>query len=135
MEKRGVTDYVNMRVRRNIFPQTLHGELSRLRLTYIEGNLLLHTLPVVRYRIVHMHRVPHNIGKETHRIIMERLRARNHHVAGFLFVMPLFFRDKLSLSAAAASPLCRHHIPSSTVNDFPPFLNIVSGIHGKHIRI
>ena len=40
-------------------------------------NLLLHALPVIGYRIVHMHRIPHNICEETYGIIMELLRARD----------------------------------------------------------
>ena len=71
MEEGGEAQYIHIRMILDEFPQALHGIGMGLGLAHVESNLMLHILPVVHHRIVHMYRIPHDIGEEAHRIIME----------------------------------------------------------------
>ena len=120
MEKCSKTNHVHIRMTLQEFSQTLLGILFCLRLTDIKCDLFFHTLPVIRHRIIHMNRIPHNISQKTYRIIMKSLRRFDGHITGLLTVTPLCHRNHFS---------CR------TVNNFPPSCNIITGIHLQHIRI
>ncbi len=77
MEERGIADDVHIRMLCNEFPQTLHGIFVGFRLAHIKCDLMLEIRPAVGGGIVHMHRVPDEVGKETHGILMERHRLRS----------------------------------------------------------
>ena len=114
MEKCSKTNHIHIRMALQEFSQTFFGILFSLRLTDIKCDLFFHTLPVIRHRIIHMNRIPHNISQKTYRIIMKSLRRFDGHITGLLTVTPLCHRNHFS---------CR------TVNDFPPSLDIIMRIY------
>ena len=89
MEKCRIPKYIHMGIICNKLPQTLHGILVCLRLTYVKGNLLLKIRPSVCHRVVHMHRIPHDIRKKTHRIIMKLPCSADLYVSAFTVIRPL----------------------------------------------
>ena len=114
MEKCGIADHVNMRIVLDVFPQALHGKFLCLWLAHVKGNLLLKVCPAICHCIIHMHRVPHNVSKETYCVIMEFLCAMDCHFPCYGFVPP---------------PGRRHWLPCGTVNDFPPSCNVILVIY------
>ena len=88
VEEGGVADDVHIGVLLNEFPQPLHGEFMGFRLAHVKGDLVLEILPVVRHRVVHMHRIPDDVGQERHGIVMIRRRFRDHHAAGIPVIVP-----------------------------------------------
>ena len=114
MEKGGVTDHVHMGIVRDEFPQTLHGILMGLGLAHIKGDLLLKVGPAVGHRVVHMHRIPHDISQEADRIVVERFCPVDSHIAGLSVVSPLGCRDNLSCGA---------------VDHFPPSCDVIPVIY------
>ena len=71
VEESSEAKYVHVRMLLNEFAQALHRIFVGLGLAHVEGDLMLHVLPVIHHSVVHMYRVPHDIGEEAHRIIME----------------------------------------------------------------
>ena len=71
VEESSEAQYVHVRMLLNKFAQALHRIFVGLGLAHVEGDLMLHVLPVIHHSVVHMYRVPHDIGEEAHRIIME----------------------------------------------------------------
>ena len=114
MEEGGVTDHVHMRIVRDEFPQAPHGILMGLGLAHIKGDLLLKIGPAVGHRIVHMHRVPHDVGQEADRIVVERFCPVDSHISGLSVVSPLGCRDNLSCGA---------------VDHFPPSCDVIPVIY------
>ena len=119
MEEGGVADDVDVRMLRNELPQPLHGELVGLGLANVKGDLMLKVLPVVGHGIVHMHRIPDEVGQECHGVLMERLGLVDDHAAGFLVIVPGFRGNGL-----ACGP----------VHDFPPTLDVVPGVDLHQLR-
>lgn len=62
MEERGKTQYIYIRMLLNKPAQPYHGIGMGLGLSYVKGDLMLHILPLIDHRIVHMHRIPHDIS-------------------------------------------------------------------------
>ena len=62
MEKGGVTNHIHIRMLCAVFTEAFHGIFVGLGLSYIKGNLMLEVFPVVGNRIVHVYRVPDNVG-------------------------------------------------------------------------
>ena len=62
MEERGKTQYIYIRMLLNKPAQPYHGIGMSLGLSYVKGDLMLHILPLIDHRIVHMHRIPHDIS-------------------------------------------------------------------------
>ena len=114
MEKCSKTNHIHIRMALQEFSQTFLGVFFCLRLTDIKRDLFFHALPVVGHRIIHMHRIPHNISQKTYRIIMKSLRRFDRHIPGLLTVTPLRHRN---------------HFSRRTVNDFPPSLDIIMRIY------
>ena len=88
MEKRSVTDHVDMRIIRNKLSQPLHRIFVCLRLTYVKSDLFFKIFPAICHCIVHMYRIPHNIGKETDCIIMKCLRAVDRNISRHTVITP-----------------------------------------------
>ena len=74
---------------------------------------MLKVLPAVGNGVVHMDRVPDQVGQETGRVIVEGLRRGNHHRAAFGVVVPLLRGQGRSRGA---------------VHDLPPALDVVPGV-------
>ena len=120
MEKCRITDHVDMWIVLNIFSETLHGIFVCLWLTHIKCDLLFKVCPSVCHRIVHMYRIPHNIGKKTYCIIMKCLCTVDCHIPTLAVIAPL---------------ICRNYFSRGTVNHFPPSCDIIMVIDLQHIRI
>ncbi len=119
MEKCGEPKYVDVRVFLYEFPQTLHRKSMSLGLPYVKGDLVFHIFPVIDDRIVHMHRIPHDISQEADRIIMERDALDDDFVRGFF-----------------PAPVCdRNHLSGAAVDHFPPAGDIIPCIRSQHVRI
>ena len=114
MEERGVADDVHIRVLGNEFAQALHGELVRFGLAHVEGDLVLEVRPAVGHRVVHMHGVPDEVGKEADGVIVVGLCAVHHHTAGGLVIVPFAGGQRLACGAV-------HHLP--------PALDVVAGVY------
>ena len=93
MEERGIADDVHIRMLCNEFPQTLHGIFVGFRLAHIKGDLMLEIRPAVGGGIVHMHRVPDEVGQKADGILMERHGLYGHAAVR---VAPLFRRHRLT---------------------------------------
>ena len=116
MEERGIADDVYIRMLCNEFSQTLHGIFVGFRLTHIKRDLMLEIRPAVGGGIVHMHRVPDQIGQKADSILMER-----HSLYGD--------------TAVSVAPLFRRHRqPGGTVHDLPPTGDVVVGVHLHQFR-
>ena len=116
MEEGGVADDVHIRMLCNEFPQTLHGIFVGFRLAHIKRDLMLEIRPAVGGGIVHMHRVPDEVGKETHSILMERRRLHGHAA---IRIAPLFWR---------------HGLTGGSIHDLPPAGDVVVGVHLHQLR-
>ena len=119
VEKGGEPEHINIRMILNELPQTLHRIFMGFRLSHIKGDLMLHILPVIYNGIVHVNRIPHNISKKAHRIIMERNTLDFHFSCG-LIIRPV---------------PCGHHLSGAPVNHFPPAPDIIPAVRCEHIRI
>ena len=119
MEKCGKTKYVYIRMILNKLSQTLHCIFMRLWLTYIKCDLMLNIFPVICNCIVHMHRIPHNISKETYCILMER-NSSKCNLSCLFTVVPF---------------ICRNNFSCCSVDYFPPTFDIISCIRFQHIRV
>ena len=120
MEKCGIADHIHMRVICDKFSQSFHGVFMGLWLAHIKSDLFLKVLPSVCHRIVHMHRIPHDICQKAHRIIMKSLWTADDHISCLRIVAPL---------------VCRYHFSCSPVDHLPPSGNIIMIVYLKHIRI
>ena len=114
VEERGVSDDVHIWVLGNEFAQALHGELMRFGLTHVEGDLVLEVFPAVGDGVVHVHRVPDQIGEKTYRIFMKSFYSMYYYVSALFVIAPV---------------LRWHHTAGSTVHDLPPALDVVAGVH------
>ena len=114
VEERGVADDVHIWVLGNEFAQALHGELMRFGLTHVEGDLVLEVFPAVGDGVVHVHRVPDQIGEKTYRIFMKSFYSMYYYVSALFVIAPV---------------LRWHHTAGSTVHDLPPALDVVAGVH------
>ena len=116
MEERGIADDVHIRMLCNEFPQTLHGIFVGFRLAHIKCDLMLEIRPAVGGGIVHMHRVPDEVGKETHSILMERHRLHGHAA---IRIAPLFWRHRLTRGA---------------IHDLPPAGDVIVIVYFHQLR-
>ncbi|CCZ27245.1 unknown [[Ruminococcus] torques CAG:61] len=103
----------------NKFSQTFQCILMCLRLTDIKGDLMLYIFPVICYGIVHMHRIPHDIGEEAHSILMER-NCLDRNLSFLFIIIPL---------------VCRNDFSCRAVYNLPPTLNVIPCIRTEHVRI
>ena len=87
MEKCSETQHIYIGMLLNKFAQALHRIFMCLWLSYIKGNLMLHILPVIDHRIIHVHRIPHNVCQKAYCIVMERYALYNN-LTGLLLIMP-----------------------------------------------
>ena len=101
------------------FAQALHRKGMGFRLADVECDLVFHTLPGVGHCVVHMNRIPHDIGKEADRILMEGSGLDGDD----------------STTLAAAPVIGGYHLSGRTVDNFPPAPDIVAGVRSQHIRI
>ena len=113
MEEGGVANHVDVGVIRDELAQALHGELVRLGLAHVEGDLVLKVLPVVGDGVVHVDRIPDQIGEKADGVIVERGGGGNLHAAGFLVVAPCVRGEGLARRA---------------VDHFPPAADVVAGV-------
>ena len=116
VEEGGVADDVHIRMLLDELPQTLHGIFVGFRLAHIKRDLMLEIRPAVGGGIVHMHRIPDEIGKETHGILMERHRLHGHAA---IRIAPLFWRHRLARRA---------------IHDLPPAGDVIVGVHLHQLR-
>ncbi len=119
MEKCGKTKHIYIRMFLNEFPQPFQSIGMGFGLPHVKGDLMLHSLPFIHKGIVHVYRIPHDVGQKAHRIVMER-DTLHHNLSLFFVIMPV--RN-------------RYHLPCAPVNHLPPSGNIVSGIGREHILI
>ena len=118
MEEGRVAYDVHIGVLRDKAAQPLHGELVRLGLAHVEGYLVLEVGPAVGYGVVHMHRVPDEVGEEAHRVVVEGLRRVYYHAAGVRVIAPGLRGKRLARRA---------------VHDLPPALYVVAGVHFEQL--
>ena len=116
MEECGIADDVHIRMICNEFSQTLHGIFVGFRLAHIKRDLMLEIRPAVGGGIVHMHRVPDEVGKEAHGILMERHRLHGHAA---IRIAPLFWRHRLTRGA---------------IHDLPPAGDVIVIVHFHQLR-
>ena len=119
MEEGGVADDIDIGVICNELTQPLHGELVGLGLTNIKGDLVFKVLPVIGDCIIHVDRIPDQVGQECHGILMEGFRLGNYNTAGFCMVVPSIRGDRPT---------------DGTIHDFPPALDVVTGIDFHQLR-
>ena len=112
VEEGGVPDDIHIGVIRDELAQPLHGELFGLGLADIEGDLVLKVLPVVSDGVVHVDRVPDQVGQKAHRIVVEGLGGVDDHAA--LLIPPGSGGDRF---------------PRGAVHHLPPALDVVPGVH------
>ena len=109
-----------MRVLRDEPAQTLHGVSLCLWLAHVKSDLLLKIGPAVCHCIVHMDRIPHNVGKEADCVVVEGRCVMDGHIPGLPVIAPFFHR---------------HDFPCGAVDDFPPSGDIIMVVHFQHIRV
>ena len=97
-------------------PQALHGKRVRFRLAHIEGDLVLKVRPAVGGGVVHVHRVPDEVGKEADGVLVEGYCLHGHAAVG---VAPL---------------LRRHGLTGGSIHDLPPAGDVVVGVHLHQLR-
>ena len=114
VEERGVADDVHIRVLRDKFAQALHRVPAGLGLAHVKGDLVLEVFPAVGDGVVHVHRVPDQIGEKTYRIFMKSFYSMYYYVSALFVIAPV---------------LRWHHTAGSTVHDLPPALDVVAGVH------
>ena len=83
MEEGGIADDVHIGVVGNELSEPLHGELVGFGLTDVEGDLVLKVFPVVGDGVVHVHRIPDEIGEEAHGVVVIAFRMGDDHAAAF----------------------------------------------------
>ena len=113
VEEGGVAYDVHVGVLRDEAAQALHGELVRLGLAHVEGYLVLEVGPAVGDGVVHMHRVPDEVGEEAHGVVVEGLGLVDYDAAGLLVIAPGGGVERLARRA---------------VHDLPPALYVVAGV-------
>ena len=116
MEEGGVADDVNIGVLCNELAQALHGILVGLGLTHVKGDLVLKVRPAVGGGVVHMHRVPNEIGKEADCVLVEGYGLHGYATVG---VTPLFRG---------------HGLTGGSIHDLPPAGDVVVGVHLHQLR-
>ena len=114
VEEGGVPDDIHMGVAGDEFLQPLHGELPGLGLADVKGDLVLKVLPAVGDGVVHMHRVPDEVGQKADGVIVEVLRAGDGHRAGGGLVIPA---------------LRRHRLPGGAVHHLPPASYVIPAVY------
>ena len=119
MEERCVTKHIYIWMFFNEFAETLHGIGMCLWLTDIKSDLMFYIFPVVGHGIVHMYRIPHDIGEEAYGIFMKCSCLDRDSLGGFLIAPAVSWNDSAGC----------------TVNDFPPAGDIISCIWGEHVRV
>ena len=100
----------------NELAQALHGILVGLGLAHVKGDLVLKVGPAVGGGIVHVHRVPDQVGQEADRILMERHGLHRHAAVG------------------VAPQLRWHGLTGGTVHDLPPAGDVIVGVHLHQLR-
>ena len=113
VEEGGVAYDVHVGVLRDEAAQALHGELVRLGLADVEGYLVLEVCPAVGDGVVHMHRVPYQVGEEAHGVVVEVLGPVDYDGAALLVPAPRGGVERLARRA---------------VHDLPPALYLVAGV-------
>ena len=119
VEEGGVADDVYIGMLGDKLAQALHGKLVGLGLTHVKGDLVLKVLPVVGDGVIHVHRIPDEIGQEADGVVVEKLRLVQHHTAALLIIAPL---------------VGRHRLAGGAVHHFPPALDVVPGVHLHQLR-
>ena len=119
MEKGSEADNVDMRIVLAPFSQLLFDVLLGLGLSHIVSQLMRCILPVIRYEIVHVHRIPDQKCQEAYRILMIGDRM-DLHFAGRLIKFPC---------------IRRHHLTGRSVDHFPPALRVVQCVDLKLLRM
>ena len=116
MEEGGIADDIHIRMFLDELPQTIHGILVGLGLTHVKGDLMLKVRPAVGGGVVHMHRVPDEVGQKTDGVLMERYGLHGH-------------------AAVRIAPLLRRHgLTGGSVHDLPPAGDVVVGVHLHQLR-
>ncbi len=116
MEKGGKAHHIHMRVVLTPFLKFLfHIDLG-LGLSDIKSQLVRRILPVIGDKIVHMYRIPDQERQKADRVLMIGDRFDHHFPCG-LVILPL---------------IGGHHFPGRSVDDFPPALR---GIYGVHLKL
>ena len=90
--------------------QIFHNIAAAERLAYIKRYFMRLVTPVIGDMIVHLCRIPENIGKKADRIFMERLCMMHDNRMLLLIQLPV---------------ICGNHSPTGTVNNLPPLLGIM----------
>ena len=119
MEEGGKADHIHIRVLVQKPAQPLHRVGVGLGLAHIKGDLRLRIFPVVDHRVIHIHRVPHNVGQKADGVLVEGHGA-DHHIAALPIITPVLYR---------------HRRTGGAVHHFPPTLNIIISIHLQHCRV
>ena len=93
-----------------VLPQTAHCVGMGLGLAYIKRNLMLDVLPVVDDGVVHMNRVPNQVGQKADGVLMVGDRGVDDNALSRSIVAPVGSGDRLTRRA---------------IHDLPPAGNIV----------
>ena len=134
VEKCGEAEYIYIGVVLDEPAQALHGKCVGLGLAYVEGDLVLHVLPVVDHRVVHMNRVPHDVGQEADCIIV-KWDGADDHLSVALVIVPAGCGNRLSVAFAAVPAGWRDDLPGAPVDDLPPAGDVVPGVGGQHVSV
>ncbi len=134
MKKCGEAEHIYIGVVLDEPAQALHGKRAGLGLAHVEGDLMLHVLPVVDHRVVHMDRIPHDVGQEADRIIV-KWNGADDHLSGALVIVPAGCGNRLSIALAAAPAGWWDDLPGAPVDDLPPAGDVVPGVGGQHIPV
>ena len=114
VEEGGVPDHVHVGVVRDELPQPLHGEGPGLGLAHVEGDLVLEVLPAVGDGVIHMHRVPDQVGQEADGVLVEGNGGGDGDTARPLVVVPVRRGNGR---------------PGGAVHHLPPAFDVVPGVH------
>ena len=110
VEERGKAYYIDIGVAFEILAQTAQGVGMGLGLAYIKRNLMLDVLPVVDDGVVHMNRVPNQVGQKADGVLMVGGRGVDDNALSRSIVAPVGSGDRLTRRA---------------IHDLPPAGNIV----------
>ena len=120
MEKCCESDNINIIVSVKESAKSVERMCSCLWLTNIKGNLRFNIFPLVDNSVVHMNRVPHNVSKETYRILVERCALVDCYIARCLVISPIGRSNNLTCCA---------------VDNLPPSCDVVTVVDLEHIGI
>ena len=109
VEERGETHHIHLRAVLQPLLERIEHELAGGRMVDVERNLVFLVSPIIGQVVVHLDRVPDDVGQETHRVFVHR--HGSGHVHGVL--------------ARVERPAGRvHDLARGAVHDFPVLMRV-----------